>query len=431
VKENGSKAEMVVQHVWTDVQDTLARLYIGQLKEVKQMLLAQQKPLEDKLDTILFKMRNLDGDNGLSINCKDLDLQKVNDEVEQMGQQILNITNRVHASMEADQKTRGRVDEQLEKIQSNGENLWAALEKMQNEQRQQGLELSSSIQERLHQRLDQHVTVDWKPVMGKLSKNHFFLEEDFKIIASELAAIKQSINLDYARLGSQPQHSNHAKFRQSVALGSISEKPVQEKQAWPDSFAKEDSTDEVEPFSQVYLNAVRFQEQFVQTDAKQTMGGWVQTDPPEKANPRKPRKSPDKDKAMLRPQVPKLTASPFRDAESMKAKARATLIAPQYNVVNFYKAHGLFSRLAKSSWFENITLAVVTLNTFWIAIDIDNNTAALITDAPFIFQLVENLFCAYFFFSRSSSDSVHLLEKWMHLRTYGSRLISSWSPTWL
>lgn len=56
-----------------------------------------------------------------------------------------------------------------------------------------------------------------------------------------------------------------------------------------------------------------------------------------------------------------------------------------------------FSTLAKSNWFENVTLVVVTLNTFWIAVDIDNNDAAVITDAPIIFQIVENLFCAYFF----------------------------------
>lgn len=52
--------------------------------------------------------------------------------------------------------------------------------------------------------------------------------------------------------------------------------------------------------------------------------------------------------------------------------------------------------MAKSLWFDNSTIAVVLLNAFWIAIDIDNNNAALITSADPIFQVMENAFCFYF-----------------------------------
>ncbi|CAK0803483.1 unnamed protein product [Prorocentrum cordatum] len=53
--------------------------------------------------------------------------------------------------------------------------------------------------------------------------------------------------------------------------------------------------------------------------------------------------------------------------------------------------------VARSTYFENITLLVIFLNAFWIWIDTDYNTAVTPNDTEFGFVLGENLFCVYFF----------------------------------
>eukprot|EP00913_Durusdinium_trenchii_P013471 g12651.t1 len=69
----------------------------------------------------------------------------------------------------------------------------------------------------------------------------------------------------------------------------------------------------------------------------------------------------------------------------------------QYNVFDYYHKKGCAQYIAKHWLLEYITLAVVCLNTLWIAIDTDNNKASIITNASIEFQIAENFFCGYFF----------------------------------
>merc|ERR1719326_2673102 len=41
----------------------------------------------------------------------------------------------------------------------------------------------------------------------------------------------------------------------------------------------------------------------------------------------------------------------------------------QYSVANFYKRDSLFANLARNSYFEYLTLSVISLNAIWIGID--------------------------------------------------------------
>jgi len=83
----------------------------------------------------------------------------------------------------------------------------------------------------------------------------------------------------------------------------------------------------------------------------------------------------------------------FADAEALKKKARAALISkPAYNVTSLYKEKGFCQWIARTPYFEYVTLAVVCLNAVWLAIDIDTNTANFITSAAPGFVLPENLF---------------------------------------
>eukprot|EP00439_Symbiodinium_sp_Y106_P081895 s47_g21.t1 len=87
----------------------------------------------------------------------------------------------------------------------------------------------------------------------------------------------------------------------------------------------------------------------------------------------------------------------MNDLEGLKARARKALMKPQYDVANYYKTEGLFQAIARSSIFDQLTVLVVSLNAIWIAIDTDNNDAVLVSDADQVFQVVENVFCTYFF----------------------------------
>jgi len=77
---------------------------------------------------------------------------------------------------------------------------------------------------------------------------------------------------------------------------------------------------------------------------------------------------------------------------------RQALIRPEYNTQDQYYDTGCFQAIAKSSLFENVTFMVIALNALWIAVDCDYNDAQLLIDAHLVFQVVENVFCTFFFF---------------------------------
>jgi len=88
----------------------------------------------------------------------------------------------------------------------------------------------------------------------------------------------------------------------------------------------------------------------------------------------------------------------FADVEAMKKNMKASMDKPVYNVHDFYWETGLSQRIAKHPIFENLTLAVISINAFWIAYDTDNNTATVPTEAETQFQVAEQVFCIYFTF---------------------------------
>lgn len=85
----------------------------------------------------------------------------------------------------------------------------------------------------------------------------------------------------------------------------------------------------------------------------------------------------------------------FIDAEDMKAKVRAAIGRPDYNVIDFYKTSGRCQQLARKRSFEHITLAVILFNAIWLAIDTDFNKPSQGGVDP-VFIVAEHLFCTYF-----------------------------------
>jgi len=81
----------------------------------------------------------------------------------------------------------------------------------------------------------------------------------------------------------------------------------------------------------------------------------------------------------------------------MKAKIRRNIGKEEYNVVDYYKQDGVFSNVARSHAFENLTLCVIGINALYIGYSQDQNDAKTMSSSSIGFQIADNLFCTYFF----------------------------------
>jgi len=70
----------------------------------------------------------------------------------------------------------------------------------------------------------------------------------------------------------------------------------------------------------------------------------------------------------------------------------------EYNVESLYSESGVWQALARSSRFQDVALIVIVMNSIWIAIDTDFNSAPVLIQASWPFQIMENLFCLFFTF---------------------------------
>lgn len=88
----------------------------------------------------------------------------------------------------------------------------------------------------------------------------------------------------------------------------------------------------------------------------------------------------------------------FPDAHKLKMQMQETINKPKYNVEDLYHEDGPWQSIAKNETWKNVTFMVIFLNTVWIGIDTDYNTAAVTTDAALVFQVMDQFFCTFFFF---------------------------------
>ncbi|CAJ1422268.1 unnamed protein product, partial [Effrenium voratum] len=68
-----------------------------------------------------------------------------------------------------------------------------------------------------------------------------------------------------------------------------------------------------------------------------------------------------------------------------------------YDVKMYYKQSGLFQKIARHPWFENITMFIIGIYAMWMAVDTDLNRAEVILQADAVFFVAEQIFCLYFF----------------------------------
>eukprot|EP00929_Paragymnodinium_shiwhaense_P031927 TRINITY_DN17780_c0_g1_i1.p1 TRINITY_DN17780_c0_g1~~TRINITY_DN17780_c0_g1_i1.p1 ORF type:complete len:757 (+),score=198.51 TRINITY_DN17780_c0_g1_i1:204-2474(+) len=85
-----------------------------------------------------------------------------------------------------------------------------------------------------------------------------------------------------------------------------------------------------------------------------------------------------------------------RAISSVKERLRQRLAKASYDVKNFYKDDGAWQAVARSQWFENLTLVVISFNTCWIGLDTELNESEMLISAHPVFQVAENSFCLFF-----------------------------------
>jgi len=90
----------------------------------------------------------------------------------------------------------------------------------------------------------------------------------------------------------------------------------------------------------------------------------------------------------------------FTNIEAIKERVRNTKKCKPaaYNVHDRYHKTGHFQWIAKHSYFENCTLAIIVINAFWISVDTDGNTADTMNTAKPMYVIMDSLFFIYFTF---------------------------------
>lgn len=227
------------------------------------------------------------------------------------------------------------------------------------------------------------VNVDFSEVCGALNKNHADVDQDLKGIAESIDGLKGDLHTDFVQ---KIDAVMGVMERQLAATMRLDERAAEDKQ-------------------EVFIPH-NLRDQGAQTDAPSLVNSSAQTDgkviiPKKLENKEERDRSREQQKELERQEQEKAHKEKkdkiFNDGENLKKKARQALMRPQYSVTSYYKDSGWAQALAKNWLFEYFTFFVIFSNAIWIAVDIDNNEAAILIDADPIFQVVENIFCTYFF----------------------------------
>lgn len=86
----------------------------------------------------------------------------------------------------------------------------------------------------------------------------------------------------------------------------------------------------------------------------------------------------------------------FPKVDVIKQTVCAALAKTKYDVEDMYSETGWFQWIARHSKFHMIGMVMVVLNTAWIGYETDANKAVILSQAPRIFQLADNVFCWFF-----------------------------------
>lgn len=198
-------------------------------------------------------------------------------------------------------------------------------------------------------------------------------QKDFRNVVMEISRIQQVLHLDFVKvLHEEPCRKMISRARQAPRTSGNDLGGSQASKRFRDFFAQTEPPPQKEAHSQTEASL------YLEVDFK----------------PRKHRES----KHSNQPMLEEAASQHFGGGEEhFKEKAREAAMKPPYSVFDFYYSTGCSQAIARSPWFEYVTLLIVFLNAAWMAVDMDLNTATVITEAHPAFLIMENAFCTYFF----------------------------------
>eukprot|EP00930_Biecheleria_cincta_P029559 TRINITY_DN20542_c0_g1_i2.p1 TRINITY_DN20542_c0_g1~~TRINITY_DN20542_c0_g1_i2.p1 ORF type:complete len:820 (+),score=197.95 TRINITY_DN20542_c0_g1_i2:44-2503(+) len=414
-----SMGEDILQDVRTEVTNSNSMFRL----ELTDMLEARQKQVDGSIRQILQKVDELQ--MTIAKDASETDLDAVLQEVHSLDRASSQANQSVAETLET---IKGSIQEVYVRFELEDEHLQKLVERqdvvealligisrtqealpsfperladevaaLKEQIRRECEQLGATIRQDLSQQLEERVQltedneVDLSEVIKESKRTQKTVDNNMRMLLNEIGKIQQALHLDFVQL--------EEKVKEDMRKQSFS---------GPEgAFLRRSSIDSAGFAAKVSKR--RFREIWAQTDClNETVEAATQTDAvkTEKKVKRKnvvtatrsqKKGGSDDEDERGRNKIGSAGTSAFlHDAEALKAKARAALVKPQYNLFDHYKTEGCFQGIAKSSYFDNLTLVVVCINALWLAVEADNSDASMWIYAEIQFKVAEHLFCAYF-----------------------------------
>lgn len=406
------------QEILDDIRVELQRNSQTQMRDMENMIQVCDKENKTRISELDTYMRKIveSARVGSSVDFSKLDLSPVLDEIrsnevahsqdawklqQRFDQQLVGFEGHLQVLMQRVQKETEQVQLLSERVFDSEKHLseitkmqssmhfhstTLADEAKQTEQKRQwdNVRLAETL-ENISSHLQNGSTSNNQSVLKEVKNITSIVYQNNTVVLTEIARIQQAMQLDFMQmLGKEKVEDpeDHALQEGAVMVAE----------------QRKSNAETVAP-AQLSSKRKRIREYWSQTDLVEATDKWTQTDP--KLTTAKQGKKgvfrKDQTKKDLTEDGPS-SKSAFADADALKKKARAALVnKPEYKVTDLYHLEGFFQMVARSPYFDYLTLFIVCVNAVWIAIDIDNNPAAFLNDADPFFAVVDLVFCAYFF----------------------------------
>ena len=319
---------------------------------------------------------------------------QINDQLTKMAEQL----NKVNKKSEMDQLQQslaGKIDlQKMLDVQS-----MHLLQKIREIQTIGAPDISLALQELEALKAP---TFDFSQITTEIRKSMVLFEEDFRMLMNEIVKVQRHLEIDYLPIQSVGA-VDHLSLQQAPAEVAFLPLPefVPEETGPGEADPKEGkelepSSDEVKETWQTPQTPASGQDVHIASRVKKMKrvreisaqtetycrDEHVQTDTDFSQN--KHHHHHKKKLAQAKTKVAQPVAQKklgLQDKDAFKERARKALLRKQYNVFDFYHTEGICQLIARHYIFDNLTVSIVALNAIWIAIDIDYNKSAILTEA--------------------------------------------------
>lgn len=366
-KEVGGLGNQILKAVRGEFQEAMGTLH-QQVTEI----------VDTKMTTIIAKTHKIQTEVEAPVK---IDLQPVHVQVDSHRDETRRLETRLTMNISQVFDELSTVREQAKEsenhLRTEVKELHDEISKTMQKQIEQILETQESIREQLSKsfsdiqkmQLDSHqLASDFAPQVEAHFAKHFneqTVNVDFSQVLRMLGNAQESANCDFHRVFSELKTLENTVGNSLVGMLDPQFQSIERKLQ---------EIREVEEAAMEFHSRVT-EDNGVQTDAVSRNDMWAQTDEPPKKVKRHPNSKKEASQVVVHEPLRKRgdtdskQVGGFADAEAMKAKVRAALIKPQYNVMDFYKTRGPVQKIARSWVFENLTFLVIFLNAIWIAVE--------------------------------------------------------------